>query len=196
MYSYIAFRNVNLILLKEKYILGELAHILGDLGRSCIIFGVLWSKGKILSESWGIFLSGIWETSALFSGIKGAQTPPLGLGISCRRALQGLRSWFSHAMAPGSGIYVFLTNYWFDPVLFQDDLFKRYNETVANFEFGEIQFSLSWEATGVVRDLYLDRYIRRTDFPLDFLIQKNIYRPSMINAGSMNTHFILPRNLT
>ena len=84
----------------------------------------------------------------------------------------------------------------FDLVLFQDDLFKRYNETVANFEFGEIQFSLSWEATGMVRDLYLDRYIRRTDFPLDFLIRKNIYRPSMINAGSLNTHFISPRNLT
>ena len=65
---------MNLILWKELYILGELAYILGDLGRSWINFKDFESK-KIFSGSWGTFFQGFGEINALFSGIKGAQTP-------------------------------------------------------------------------------------------------------------------------
>ena len=55
---------------------------------------------------------------------------------------------------------------------------------------------MSWNLTTLkVKDLYLDRHIRRTQFPLDFLVRKNIYKPSKVDAGFMNTHFISPKDL-
>ena len=79
MYSFIVFKYVNLILWNEFYILGRIGLHLGDLGRGWINFKDLGSKGKIFLGSWGNFFQGFGEINALFSGIKGAQTPsPLG----------------------------------------------------------------------------------------------------------------------
>ena len=52
--------------------------IFGDLGRSWSFLRDLGSKGKILSGSRGNYFQGSGEINALFSGIKGAQTPPWG----------------------------------------------------------------------------------------------------------------------
>ena len=54
----------------------------GDLGRSWFNFKDLGSKGKILSGSWGILFYGFGLINELFSGIKGAQTPPPPWGAS------------------------------------------------------------------------------------------------------------------
>ena len=54
-------------------------YILGDLGRSWSFFRDLGSKGKILLGSRGNYFQGSGEINALFSGIKGAQTPLGGL---------------------------------------------------------------------------------------------------------------------
>ena len=59
-----------------------MTYILGDLGRSWSFFRDLGSKGKILLGSRGNYFQGSGEINALFSGIKGAQTPPLGGLIS------------------------------------------------------------------------------------------------------------------
>ena len=53
-----------------------MTYILGDLGRSWSFFRDLGSKGKILLGSRGNYFQGSGEINALFSGIKGAQTPP------------------------------------------------------------------------------------------------------------------------
>ena len=53
-----------------------MAYIFGDLGRSWSTFRDLGSKGKILLGSQGNYFQGSGEINALFSGIKGAQTPP------------------------------------------------------------------------------------------------------------------------
>ena len=53
-----------------------MTYIFGDLGRNWSIFRDLGSKGKILLGSQGNNFQGSWEMNALFSGIKGAQTPP------------------------------------------------------------------------------------------------------------------------
>ena len=55
-----------------------MTYIFGDLGRNWSIFRDLGSKGKILLGSRGNYFQGSGEISALFSGIKGAQTPPPG----------------------------------------------------------------------------------------------------------------------
>ena len=57
-----------------------MAYIFGDLGRCWSIFRDLGSKGKILLGSRGNYFQGSGEINALFSGIKGAQTPPPGGG--------------------------------------------------------------------------------------------------------------------
>ena len=56
-----------------------MTYIFGDLGRCWSIFRDLESKGKILLGSRGNIFQGSREINALFSGIKGAQTPPGGL---------------------------------------------------------------------------------------------------------------------
>ena len=56
-----------------------MTYIFGDLGRSWSIFWDLGSKGKILLGSRGNYFQGSGEINALFSGIKGAQTPLGGL---------------------------------------------------------------------------------------------------------------------
>ena len=53
-----------------------MTYIFGDLGRCWSIFRDLGSKGKILLGSRGNYFQGSGEINALFSGIKGAQTPP------------------------------------------------------------------------------------------------------------------------
>ena len=55
-----------------------MTYIFGYLGRSWSIFWDLGSKGKILLGSRGNYFQGSGEINALFSGIKGAQTPPGG----------------------------------------------------------------------------------------------------------------------
>ena len=55
-----------------------MTYIFGDLGRSWSFFRDLGSKGKILLGSRGNYFQGSGEINALFSGIKGAQTPPGG----------------------------------------------------------------------------------------------------------------------
>ena len=55
-----------------------MTYIFGDLGRSWAIFRDLGSKCKILLGSRGNYFQGSGEINALFSGIKGAQTPPGG----------------------------------------------------------------------------------------------------------------------
>ena len=64
---------------KKNTFKGELTYIFGDLGRSWSIFRDLGSKGKILLGSRGNYFQGPGEINALFSGIKGAQTPRGGL---------------------------------------------------------------------------------------------------------------------
>ena len=76
LYSFIVFKYVILILLKENYIQGEMAYILGGLGRSWDMK----SKGKIVSGSLGIF-QGFGKINALFLGSKGAKTPLWGLRL-------------------------------------------------------------------------------------------------------------------
>ena len=60
-----------------------MTYILGDLGRSWSIFRDLGSKGKVLIGSQGNYFQGSGEINALFSGIKGAQTPPPGGPLKC-----------------------------------------------------------------------------------------------------------------
>ena len=55
-----------------------MTYIFGDLGRSWSFFRDLGSKGKILLGSRGNYFQGSGEINALFSGIKGAQTPLRG----------------------------------------------------------------------------------------------------------------------
>ena len=52
-----------------------MTYIFGDLGRCWSIFRDVGSKGKILLGSQGNYFQGSGEINALFSGIKGAQTP-------------------------------------------------------------------------------------------------------------------------
>ena len=61
-----------------------MTYIFGDLGKCWPIFRDLGSKGKILLGGRGNYFQGSGEINALFSGIKGAQTPLGGLtGIIC-----------------------------------------------------------------------------------------------------------------
>ena len=45
------------------------------------LFSGIWEQRKILLGSRGNCFHGFWEINALFSGIKGAQTPPGGLSV-------------------------------------------------------------------------------------------------------------------
>ena len=58
-----------------------MTYIFGDLERSWSIFRDLGSKDKILLGSRGNYFQGSGEINALFSGIKGAQTPLGGLTL-------------------------------------------------------------------------------------------------------------------
>ena len=78
LFSFVVFKYVILILRKEKYILRRMTCVLGNSGRSWSIFRDLGSKGKILLGSQGNHFQGSEDINALFSGIKGAQTPPAG----------------------------------------------------------------------------------------------------------------------
>ena len=55
-----------------------MTYIFWDLGRSWSFLRDLGSKGKILLGSGGNYFQGSGEINALFSGIKGTQTPPGG----------------------------------------------------------------------------------------------------------------------
>ena len=59
-----------------------MTYIFGDLGRCWPIFRDLGSKGKIQLGSRGNYFQGSGEINALFSGIKGAQTPPGGASVT------------------------------------------------------------------------------------------------------------------
>ena len=72
-----------LILRKDKYILGRNdLYIFWGSGKKLVFFRDLGSKGKVLLGSRGNYFQGSWEINALFSGIKGAQTP-LGASLLC-----------------------------------------------------------------------------------------------------------------
>ena len=75
LYSFIVFKYVILILRKEKYILGRNYLYFWGSGEMLVYFRDLGSKGKILLGSRGNYFQGSVEINALFSGIKGAQTP-------------------------------------------------------------------------------------------------------------------------
>ena len=57
-----------------------MAYIFGDLGRSWTNFLGFGERRQILLGRRGLYLQGDGEINALFSGIKGAQTPPPPLG--------------------------------------------------------------------------------------------------------------------
>ena len=76
LYSFIVFKYVILILRKDKYILGRNDLYFWGSGEKLVFFRDLGSKGKILLGSRGNYFQGSGEINALFSGIKGAQTPP------------------------------------------------------------------------------------------------------------------------
>ena len=78
LYSFIVFKFVILILRKEKYILGRIDLYVWGSGEKLVYFRDLGSKGKILLGSRGDYFQGSGEINALFSGIRGAQTPPGG----------------------------------------------------------------------------------------------------------------------
>ena len=82
MYSFTGFKYADLILKKEKYIFGRfgLYMYFGAFGEKLNLLKDLGSKVKILSWSRGIIFQG-FEINALFSGIKGTQTP-WGLNIT------------------------------------------------------------------------------------------------------------------
>ena len=69
-----------LILRKDKYILGRIGLYFWGFGEK---LNYIWGFGElrqILLGRRGHYLQGDGEINALFSGIKGAQTPPLGGG--------------------------------------------------------------------------------------------------------------------
>ena len=79
MYSFIAFKYVNLILWKEKYILGRIG----------LYF---WGEAELISRIWGAkentfmelrnFLSGIWGDQCIVSMDQGStDPPPLGASV-------------------------------------------------------------------------------------------------------------------
>ena len=55
-----------------------MTYIFGTWGEVGLFFRDFGSKGKILLGSRGNYFQGSGEINALFSGIKGAQTPPWG----------------------------------------------------------------------------------------------------------------------
>ena len=59
-----------------------MTYIFGDLGRCWSFFRDLGSKDKILLGSQDNYFQGSGEINALFSGIKGAQTPPGGTSLN------------------------------------------------------------------------------------------------------------------
>ena len=73
------------------------------------IFRDLGSKGKILLGSRGNYFQGSGEINALFSGIKGAQTP---LGAS-----QVIRNYSPQSGGNGGDFDFLVAGPWHDPVL-------------------------------------------------------------------------------
>ena len=75
MYSFIVFKYVNLILWKEKYILG----------RICFLFLGIWGEAELILRIWGAtkstfrelrnFLSGIWGDQCIIFRDKGSTDP-------------------------------------------------------------------------------------------------------------------------
>ena len=82
LYTFIVFKYVILILQKEKYILGRIGLYFWGFGEKLNYFRDLGSKGNILLGSRGNYFQGFEEINALFSGIKGAQTPPPSRGLN------------------------------------------------------------------------------------------------------------------
>ena len=66
---------VNLILWKDKYILGRIDLYFGEFREMLTLFKEFGGKEKILPGSCGICFQGFGEINAFFSGIKGAHTP-------------------------------------------------------------------------------------------------------------------------
>ena len=65
-----------LILRKEKYFLGRIDLYFWGFGEKLNYFKGFGEQGKIILGSRGKYFQGSGEINALFSGIKGAQTPP------------------------------------------------------------------------------------------------------------------------
>ena len=80
---FLVFKHVILILRKEKYILGRNDYNFWGSGEKLVYFRDLGSTGKILLGSGGNYFQGSGEINALFSGIKGAQTPQGGIKAVC-----------------------------------------------------------------------------------------------------------------
>ena len=82
LYSFIVFKHVNLIIRKEKYILGRMGlYFLGGIwGRNCIILGILGAKAKYFQGAKNFFV-GFGEINAFFGGTR-EHRPPGGL-LNC-----------------------------------------------------------------------------------------------------------------
>ena len=61
--------------MERKYILGKIGLYFGGFGEKLNYFRDLGRKGIILLEGQGNYYHGFGEIKALFTGIKGAQTP-------------------------------------------------------------------------------------------------------------------------
>ena len=90
-----------------------MTYIFGDLGRSWSIFRDLGSKDKILLGSRGNYFQGSGEINALFSGIKGAQTPLWGASPKAEPYMYGtvLQLYYVHILK---------TECWGTPILIFD----------------------------------------------------------------------------
>ena len=78
LYSFLVFKYVTFILRKEKYVLGRENWLifLGIWGEAELFLRICGAKAKYFLRSRGNYFQGFGEINALFSGIKGAQTPP------------------------------------------------------------------------------------------------------------------------
>ena len=78
LYSFIVFKYVILILQKDKYILGRIGLCFWGFGEKLNNFYGFGEQRQILLGRRSHYLQGDGEINALFSGIKGAPTPPGG----------------------------------------------------------------------------------------------------------------------
>ena len=79
----IVFKYVILIIRKDKYILGRIGLYFWVFGEILNYFYGFGERRQILLVRKGNYLQGSGEINALFSGIKGAQTPPGGGAQYC-----------------------------------------------------------------------------------------------------------------
>ena len=86
-----------------------MTYIFGDLGRCWSIFRDLGSKGKILLGSRGNYFQGSGEINALFSCIKGAQTP-LGASLEDLKVLRRSPDLFNNVKI-GQGQLLLIIKY-------------------------------------------------------------------------------------